>query len=144
LRRSHSSWGSATTGEKQKLIDALRRAAQTEWVTVALSALDDQQVIFAGLPGHRVGNTAGGFLRIYRIRLVHSSEQGIVADGLVELIEYLVRQPSDAFIEGQPFLGPESYVAAFWDAFGNLVGCVTILGGDPESGRRNLDYALGK
>jgi hypothetical protein len=56
----------------------------------------------------RGGNTAGEFLRIYRIRLVHSSEHGIVAHGSVELIEYLARQSSDAFIEGQPFLGPES------------------------------------
>jgi len=128
--------------EKQKLIDALRRSAQTEWGTAALSALDDQQVVFAGSPG--AGNTAGDLLRIYRLKLIHSRKAGIVAHGIVELIESLARRTTDTIIDVQPFRGPESSVGAFWDATGNLVGCVTIFGGDRERGRRNLDFALGK
>ena len=129
--------------EKQKLTDALRRGAQTEWGTAALSALDDQQVVFAGSP-RGASNTAGDLLRIYRLRLAHCYEYGIVAHGIAELIECLARRASGAAIEVQPFLGPESGVVAFWDTAGNLVGCVTVLGRDPEIGRRNLDFALGK
>jgi hypothetical protein len=129
--------------EKQKLTDTLRRSAQTDWGTAALSALDDQQVVFAGSPGG-ASNTAADLLRLYRLRLSHCHEHGIVAHGIAELIESLVGRASGAAIEVQPFLGPESAVIAFWDTAGNLVGCVTVLGRDPEIGRRNLDFALGK
>jgi hypothetical protein len=127
--------------EKQKVVDALRRGARTEWGTAALSALDDQRVIFAGNPG--ASSTAGILLQIYRVRLDHCRRHGIVAYGMAELIESLARRTSDAAIEVQPFLGPESSISAFWDAAENLVGCVTVLELDPERGRRNLDFALG-
>lgn len=129
--------------EKQRLTEALRGEPQTEWATAALSALGDQRVVYAGSRS-RVGNTAADLLRIYRIRLGNLCEHRVVAQGLVELIDCLARQTSETFIEVQPFIGPESSVTAFWDAAGDLVGCVTLFGHDPDRGRRNLDFALGK
>jgi hypothetical protein len=126
--------------EKQRLIDALKEGATTDWARVALSAVEDREVVFAGNPGCRASTMAGDLLPIYRIRLKH----GIEAHGLAELVESLACRGKEVVIEGQPFLGPKSAVSAFWDAAGNLIACVTILGRDPEDGQRNLDLALGK
>ncbi len=108
-----------------------------------LSATDDPEVVFAG-NADGASSTAGGLLRIYEIRQRHCREQGIETYGIAELLDSLSDCGESDLIQGQPFLGPGSSVAAFWDAAGNLLGCITVLGRDPESGRRNLDFANGK
>jgi hypothetical protein len=131
--------------EKQRLADALKRqVGTTAWAAAALSAIDDPQVIFAGNRNSPASNTAGGLLRIYQLKLDHCREQGIAAHGIAELIESLRGRTQNEVIEVQPFIGPQSSVAAFWDTAGNLVGCVTVLGRDTESARQNLEFALGK
>ena len=129
--------------ERLKLTEVLTRGAQTEWGTAALSALADQENVFAGSPSGTY-NTAGDLLRIYGLRLTRCPEHGIVAHGIAELIESLARRTPSTIVEVQPFLGPKSSVAAFWDTAGDLLGCVTVLGRDPERGRRNLEFALGQ
>jgi hypothetical protein len=130
--------------EKQRLSDALRRDAGVQWKAVALSVVEDDQVVFAGNSASGASNTAGDLLRIYLLRSKHCQQQGIDVPGLVELIDSLAGRSEGAGIQVQPFLGPTSSVTAFWDAAGTLVGCVTILGRDAESGRRSLNIALGK
>jgi hypothetical protein len=130
--------------EKQRLADALERHANTAWGTAALSAVDDDEVVFAGSPNRPGSNTAGDLLRIYRLRLDHCRERGIEAYGITELIESLIGREQSEVIEIQPFIGPRSSVAAFWDTAGNLVGCVTVLGRDAEGSRHTLELALGK
>lgn len=129
--------------EKQKLSEALKRNAPTEWGAAALSAIADQEVVFAGSTGG-ADNTAGELLRIYRLRASHCLKKGIQVQGLTELLASLGARSASAVIQVQPFRGPRSSVAAFWDATGNLVGVITIVGRDPEIGKRNLEFALGK
>jgi hypothetical protein len=130
--------------EREELLDRLKRDAMTEWGAAALSAIHDQETAFAGNTSAGATDTAGNLLRIYRLRQNHCREQGIEARGIAELIATLAGRSEDDVIRVQPFLGSKSSVTAFWDATGNLLGCITILGGDRESGRRNLEFALGK
>lgn len=129
--------------EKKKLSDALKQNVALEWAAAALSATDDPEVVFAGNAGG-ASSTAGDLLRTYEIRQRHCSERGIETYGIAELLDSLSGRGECDLIQGQPFLGPRSSVAAFWDAAGNLLGCITVLGRDPESGRRNLDFANGR
>jgi hypothetical protein len=129
--------------EKQALSEVLGNGDTGSCRSAALSALKDQNVLFAGNSDSPAKNTAGDLQRIYRIRLMHCQDRQIEAFGIAELIESLGCYPPDAFILVQPFIGPNSSVTAFWSSAGALVGCVTILGRDSESGQRNLDEALG-
>jgi hypothetical protein len=129
--------------EKEKISDALKRDITTEWRVAALTAIDDQEVVFAGNANAGASNTVGDLLRIFRAGQSHCRERGIDAHGLAELIETLAGRNEGTVMHVQPFLGPRSSITAFWDVTGNLVGCVTILGRDSENGRRNLDFALG-
>jgi hypothetical protein len=130
--------------EKQRLSDALRHDGSVQWKAVALSVVEDDQVVFAGNSDSAASSTAGDLLRIYRLRLKHCRQQGIDVPGLVELLESLGGHSEGTIIQVQPFRGPTRSVIAFWDASCHLVGCVTILGQDPERGRQSLDFALGK
>jgi hypothetical protein len=130
--------------EKEKLLDALKRAPETEWKIAAQSPLQDPQVVFAGSPGSAAISSASDLLRIYRIRLDQCREHAIRAHGIYELIESLARIDPDSRVRLEPFLGPQNSITAFWDVLGNLVGCITVIGPDPERGLRNLDFALGK
>ncbi|KYK47386.1 hypothetical protein A1D31_31220 [Bradyrhizobium liaoningense] len=127
--------------EKNRLSDALNQNAQ-KWAAVALSVADDPQVVFAGNTGGSA--TAGELLRTYQIRLQICEEKGIETYGMAELIDSLSDCGERDPIQVYRFIGPSSSVAAFRDAAGNLLGCITVLGRDLESGRRNLDFANGK
>ncbi|WP_035672077.1 hypothetical protein [Bradyrhizobium liaoningense] len=128
--------------EKNRLSDALKQNAQ-KWAAVALSVADDPQVVFAGNTGG-ASATAGELLRTYQIRQRLCEEKGIETYGMAELIDSLSDCGERDPIQVYPFIGPSSSVAAFRDAAGNLLGCITVLGRDPESGRRNLDFANGR
>ncbi|WP_375313127.1 hypothetical protein WHZ77_07705 [Bradyrhizobium sp. A5] len=128
--------------EKNRLSEALKQNAQS-WAAVALSVVGDPQVEFAGSTGG-ASSPAGGLLRTYRIRQRHCEEKGIQTGGMAELIDSLSVCGERDLIQVQPFIGPRSSVTAFWNAAGNLLGCITVLGPDLESGRRNLDFANGK
>jgi len=130
--------------EKERLTEALEGQAGTGWGKLALSVINDHQVVFAGNRNSPATNTAGDLLRIYRLKLDHSVRMGVPAHGIAELIESLVNRVQSELIELQPFLGPQGVVAAFWDTAGNLIGCVTIVGRNAESARQNLEFALGK
>ncbi|QDP26706.1 hypothetical protein [Bradyrhizobium cosmicum] len=129
---------------KNRLVSALQAHAANEWAVVALSALGNEHVVFAGNVSSGASSTAADLLRVYRLRQAHCREQGIEACGLAELIESLSAHDANDVIEGQPFLAPTGAVHAFWNSSGDLIGCVTILGLDAERGRRNLSFALGK
>jgi hypothetical protein len=128
--------------EKNRLSDASKENAQ-KWAAVAMSVVDDPQVEFAGSTGG-ASSPARGLLRIYRIRQQHCEENAIETYGMAQLTVSLSDYGERDLIQVHPFIGPSSSVAAFWDAAGNLLGCITVLGRDPESGRRNLDFANGK
>jgi hypothetical protein len=129
---------------KKGLIQALQRGPSRDWVAAALSALNDEQVVFVGNTRVNVDNTAADLLRIYRIRQVHCREQGIEVHGMAELIESLAAHAEIGRVQVQPFFGSTNAVVAFWNEAGDLIGCVTIPALDPERGRRNLDFALWK
>jgi hypothetical protein len=128
---------------KQALLDALRSGSGSPWQRVALSALDDAEVVYDG-SGSLDGGPVDEWLRIYKLRLKHCQENGIQANGLAEFVQNLERLMPDDVVSGEPFGGPTTRISAFWDAAGNLVGCVTILGWSPERGQEHLDRALGK
>jgi len=109
-----------------------------------VSALDSEEVVFAGAGDSAATNTAADLLRIYRARLSHCEKRGIKAHGIQELMDFLIHCKPDSIFEVQPFLGAGSSITAFWDAAGQLIGCITILGRDPESGRRAFELATGK
>lgn len=129
--------------EKKQLSDALKRHAANGWVAAALSAIEDEHVVFAGNANAGASNTAMDLLRIYRIRQSHCRARQIEACGLTQLIESLAACRESDVIEVQPFLGPGRSITAFWNTAGNLIGCITLLGRDPESGRQSLDIANG-
>lgn len=131
--------------DKELLANALEKyAGVTAWGRAALAVIARPDVVFAGNHNSPASNTAGELLRIYRMKLDHCRERGIEAHGIAELIESLASRAQSEVIEVRPFIGPQDSVAAFWNATGDLVGCVTVLGRDTESARQNLDFALGK
>ena len=128
---------------KQALLDALRNGSSSSWQRVALSALDEPEVVYDG-NGSPNDGSVGEWLSIYKIRLKHCQENGIQAIGLAEFVQALEWLMPNDVVVGEGFGGPTTRISAFWDAAGNLVGCVTILGWSPERGQENLDRALGK
>ena len=128
---------------KQALLDALRSGSGLSWQHGALSALDDAEVVYDG-SGSLDDGPVDEWLRIYKIRLKHCQENGIQAIGLAEFVQNLEQRMPNDMVRGEPFGGPTTRIAAFWDAAGNLVGCVTIRGWSPERGQENLDRVLGK
>ncbi|WP_155526033.1 hypothetical protein [Bradyrhizobium symbiodeficiens] len=129
--------------EKSRLSDALKQNSEQKWAAAALSVTDDPRVVFAGSAGG-ASSKAGDLLRIYQIRQKHCVEEGIETYGMAELIDVLSDFGERGLIQVQPFLGPGGSIAAFWDAAGDLLGCITVLGRDSESGWGNLDFANGK
>jgi hypothetical protein len=128
---------------KQALVDALKKGSSSSWQRVALSALDDTQIVHID-GGSLDGGPVDEWLSIYKVRLKHSQENGIQAIGLAEFVQNLEQLMPNDVVVGELFGGPMTRISAFWDAAGNLVGCVTIPGWSPERGQENLDRVLGK
>jgi hypothetical protein len=128
---------------KQALVGALKKGSSPSWQRVALSALDDTQVVHIG-GGSLDGGLAHEWLSIYKIRLKHCQENGVQAIGLAEFVQNLEQLMPNDVVRGELFGGPTTRISAFWDAAGNLVGCVTIPGWSPERGQESLDRVLGK
>jgi hypothetical protein len=128
---------------KQALVGALKKGSSSSWQRIALSALDDTQVVHIG-GGSQDGGPVDEWLSIYKVRLKHCEENGIQAIGLAEFVQNLEQLMPNDVVRGEQFGGPTIRISAFWDAAGNLVGCVTIPGWSPERGQENLDRVLGK
>jgi hypothetical protein len=113
------------------------------WAATALAAMRDDAVVYAGNSRSPASSTVGDLLRLYQIRLQRSRERPMDVHGIVELVACLTGRDFEAVIYVEPFLGPAVSVSAFWDSGWVLVGCITILGRDPEASKINLNAAIG-
>ena len=114
--------------EIKQLKEALRSAPPEEWVSAALSALDEPGMSYCGkssatVPAHYV-------LDIYKIKLTLCRED--VRSHIESLLNALRELPSSTPISIKPFLGGSRFIGSFWTS-GRLIACITNPGKPPEN-----------
>ena len=127
--------------KKRKVIAELKKLEPSSWSGEALRVLEDAATEFAGQSEFSAASSVEDLIRLYEVRGERVRDGAIRARGISELLKSLATYPTEADIVIQPFLGPIKSVTAFWDREDRLVGCVTVLSEDAESGQRALVFA---
>jgi hypothetical protein len=113
--------------EIKQLREALCRARTEDWVTAALSALDELGMSFCGKSNAAV--SADSLDHIYSVRLTHCHEG--VCSHIEALLSALRKLPGSTPIFTKPFLCDSRLISSFWSS-GHLIACITGPPDPPE------------
>jgi hypothetical protein len=111
--------------EIERLREALRSARPGDWVTAALSALDEPDISFCG--NSNTGVSADSLVRIYSVRLEHCRQD--IRSDIESLLSALRELAGSTPIFIKPFLGKRRLIGSFWTSE-RLVGCII---GSPDT-----------
>jgi hypothetical protein len=106
--------------EVQRLRDGLRSARPGDWVTTALSALDEPGIRYFGKSNTAV--SADDLIGSYHVRLKHCRQD--VRSDIESLLSALRELAGSTPIFVKPFAGNRHFVWAFWTSE-RVVGCIT-------------------
>ena len=122
--------------EIEQLKEALRSAGPADWVTAALSAVEEPGMVLC-----RKSNatpSADSLVRIYTIRLQHCRED--IRSHIESLLHGLRALPGSTRISIKPFLSDSRLIGSFWTS-GRLIGCITGPPDPPEALLGNVKTA---
>ena len=111
--------------EKQRLLARLAEHRNHGWAAAAIAALARPEMQLTDQRNVQYFARAEYLLIVQRLRKRHAEKDGMIFEGLDELIEVLGRLNPETLLTGARFAHGDSNVRAFYGPSGELVGCLS-------------------